>query len=67
MIKQLVQLLAGSDNGGRQEFPHKMVVQSLLNFIERILTLDTKDSNVKPLFKIIDKVFEQFVSLKLLH
>ena len=43
MIKQLVQLLAGSDNGGQQEFPHRMVVQSLINFIERILTLDTKD------------------------
>lgn len=43
-----------------------MVKQSFIQFIERILTVETKDVNLKPLFIAVDKVFESLLKLNVL-
>ena len=77
VINQVVALIAGSDQQRPKKrskdehapaiHPPKLVQQSFIAFLERALTLDTRDTNLKPLFKAIDTIFTRLARQKLLQ
>jgi hypothetical protein len=77
VINQVVALIAGSDlqpakKRSKNErapavYPPKLVQQSFIAFLERVLTLTTKDANLKPLFKAVDTIFTRLGHQKLLE
>jgi hypothetical protein len=77
VIQQVVALIAGSDlqrpkKRSKNEraaagHPPKLVQQSFIAFLERALTLDTRDANLKPLFKAVDTIFQRLARQKLLE
>ena len=54
-VKKIVNMICSN------EFPPAMVKQAFLQFVERILTVETKDANLKPLFMAVDKIFESLL------
>lgn len=78
VINQVFTMLAGADlhqikkDQKRKSkkvdpaFPPKLVQKSFTEFLYRMITADTKDSNLKPLFKSVDSILYKIVQQKLL-
>ena len=59
--------MAGEDykSEGGKVYPIKMVTASFIEFLERLATLDTHLSNLKPYFSYLDQLYHKIVKSKL--